>query len=222
MTAALAMLGPDEFRRAYGNQWVSTTARVIPLAAWRAAAEPEQPQPEAGRVALAFDVAVDRSDAAIVAAWRDDTGVGHLEVVDHRDGVGWLPERLGELVGRWRPVAVGYDAAGPALDVADVVTRGGLELVGLKAREYVAACAGLLEALVAEPAKVRYRPHPALDAAANDAARRAIGDGWGWGRRQSVGSLSALTAATVSVWGVRSRPGGARRVPDLLTSCVIM
>jgi hypothetical protein len=201
MEAALLMLGPDEFRRAYGNQWVSTVSRVIPLAAWRAAAEEPREQPEAGVVALAFDVAVDRSDGAIVAAWRSEDGVAHVEVADHRPGVGWLPARLGELVERWRPVSVSYDAAGPALDVADVVTRGGLELVGLKAREYVAACAGLLEGLVAEPAKVRYRPHPALDAAANDAARRAIGDGWGWGRRQSAGSLAALTAATVAVWG---------------------
>jgi len=149
---------------------------------------------------LAFDVAVDRSDAAIVAAWRDESGIAHIEVADQRPGVGWLPERLGELVERWRPRSVGFDAAGPALDVADVAERGGLELVGLKAREYAAACAGLLEGLVAEPPAVRVRPHPALDAAANDAARRQLGDAWAWGRRQSAGSLAALTAATVAVW----------------------
>jgi phage terminase large subunit-like protein len=206
MQAALMTLGPDEFARAFGNVWVSTVARVIPLAAWRAAAEPEQPQPEPGRVALAFDVAVDRSDAAIVAGWRDDLGVAHVEVADWQPGVGWLPERMRALVERWRPLAVGYDAAGPALDVADVLTRAGAELAGVKAREYVAACAGLLEGLVAEPAKVRYRPHPALDAAANDAARRAIGDGWGWGRRQSAGSLACLTAATVAVWAYDHAP----------------
>ena len=206
LAAALLTLGPDEFRRAYGNQWVSTTVRVIPLAAWRAAAEPEQQLPEAGTVALAFDVAVDRSDAAVVAAWRDDAGTAHVEVVDHRPGVGWLPERLGALVDRWRPLAVGYDAAGPALDVADVAVRAGLELAGLKAKEYSAACAGFLDALIAEPAKVRYRPHPALDAAVNDAARRALGDAWAWGRRQSAGSLAPLTAATVAVWAYDHAP----------------
>lgn len=206
MQAALDILGPDEFARAYGNRWVSTVSRVIPLAAWRAAAEPEQPQPEAGRMALAFDVAVDRSDAAILAGWRDELGVAHVEVADYRPGVGWLPDRLVELVERWQPLAVGFDAAGPALDVADVLMRGGLELDGLKARDYAAACAGLLEALVADPPKVRYRPHPALDAAANDAVRRALGDAWAWGRRQSAGSLAALTAATVSVWAYDHAP----------------
>jgi hypothetical protein len=71
----------------------------------------------------------------------------------------------------------------------------------LKAREYAAACLGLLEALIADPPNLRYRNHPALDAAANDATRRALGDAWAWGRRQSAGSLAALTAATVAVWG---------------------
>jgi hypothetical protein len=206
MQAALDQLGPDEFARAYGNRWVSTTARVIPLGAWRAAADPEAVLPDPGGLSLAFDVAVDRSDAAIVAGWRDEAGVAHVEVADQRPGVGWLPERMRELINRWQPRSVGYDAAGPALDVADVLERAGAELVGLKAREYAAACAGLLEGLVADPPLVRYRPHPALDAAANDAARRALGDAWAWGRRQSAGSLAALTAATVAVWGSDHAP----------------
>jgi hypothetical protein len=201
MTAALDQFGPDEFARAYGNRWVSTLERVIPLGAWRAALDADQVLPEPGRVALGFDVAVDRSDAAVVAAWRDDTGVAHVEVADHRPGVGWLVGRLAELVDRWQPRAVVYDAAGPALDVADAAGRAGLELEGLKAREYAAACLGLLEALIADPPALRYRNHPALDSAANDATRRALGDAWAWGRRQSAGSLAALTAATVAVWG---------------------
>ena len=41
---------------------------------------------------------------------------------------GWVAGRLAELVDRWAPVAVGYDAAGPALDVADEATRAGLDL----------------------------------------------------------------------------------------------
>ena len=206
MAAALEQLGPDEFARAYGNRWVSTTARVIPLAAWRAAADVDQELPEPGRVALAFDVAVDRSDAAIVAAWRDDTGTARVEVADTRPGVGWVPDRLEALRGKWAPIVVAYDEAGPALDVADVARRAGMELAGLKAKEYAAACAGLLEALIADPPGLRYRPHPGLDAAANDAARRALGDAWAWGRRQSAGSLACLTAATCALWAYDHAP----------------
>jgi hypothetical protein len=64
----------------------------------------------------------------------------------------------------------------------------------------------LLDGLVADPSTVRYRPHEALDAAASSAARRALGDAWAWGRRQSSGSLAALTASTVALWGLDHAP----------------
>jgi hypothetical protein len=212
MRSALELLGPDEFARAYGNRWVSTVARVIPAAAWLAAGDDGQAMPEPGQLALGFDVAVDRSDAAIVAAWCDGPVV-RLEVADWREGTGWLPDRLAALCGRWRPLEVAYDAAGPALDVADAVSRGGLALNPLKSRDYSAACAGLLEAVIADPPQVRYRPHRALDDAAAAATRRALGDAWAWGRRQSTVSLSALTAATVSRWAaLHSAPGGPFRI----------
>jgi phage terminase large subunit-like protein len=206
MQAALDELGPDGFARAYGNRWVSTVARIIPLEDWRRAGEDPVELPAPGALALGFDVAVDRSDAAILAAWRDELGVAHLEVADHRAGTGWVVERLVELVERWRPVAVAFDEAGPAIDVADAAGRAELELIGLKAREYAAACAGLLEAFTADPPTARYRPHPALDAAAADAGRRALGDAWAWGRRQSAGSIAALTASTVAIWAYDHAP----------------
>ena len=206
MQAALDMLGPDEFARAYGNRWVSMVARVIPLAAWRAARDDEAPMPEAEHMALAFDVALDRSEAAIVVAWRDEGGTAHVEVADTRPGVGWLPDRLAELADKWRPRAIGYDAAGPALDVADVCERSGLAVVGLTAREYAAACAGFLEAVVTTPPALRYRPNAPLDMAASVAAKRSVADAWAWGRRQSGTSIAPLTAATVALWAYDHAP----------------
>ena len=114
----------------------------------------------------------------------------HVEIADHRPGVGWLAPRLAELVDRWRPLAVAYDAAGPALDVADQAQRFGVELEGLKARDYAAACSGLLREVV--DGTFKYRPHPALDDAAASAGRRSLGDAWAWGRRMS--SRVAVTA----------------------------
>lgn len=210
MAAALDQLGPDGFARAYGNRWVSLAARVIDLEAWRRARlEADIVLPEPGTMALGFDVAVDRTDAAIVAAWRRPDGVVVTEVADHRDGVGWLVERLLELRDRWRPRAIACDAAGPALDVADAAERAGLPVVGLKAREYAGACAAYLDAVSADPPRLVYVPHPALDAAAASAARRTLGDAWAWGRRQSAGSLATLTASTVAVWAFDHAP------PDL-------
>jgi hypothetical protein len=198
--AALDMLGPDEFARAYGNRWVSSTQRVIPLAAWRNAADPDAPLPENGRLALGFDAAVDRTDGAIVAAWRDPDGIAHIEVADRRDGTGWITPRLVELRETWQPRAIGFDYAGPALDIADELGRAGLEAVPVKQKEYVAACASFLELLIAEPPAIRIRPNAELDAAAGSAAMRTLGDAWAWSRRQSSVSISTLTAATVALW----------------------
>jgi hypothetical protein len=204
MQAALDMLGADEFARAYGNRWVAMVARVIPYAPWRDAQDEAAPMPEVRRVALGFDVALDRSDAAIVAAWRDADGTAHVEVDEVRPGVGWLAERMAELRDRWAPLAIAYDEAGPALDVADALARGGFDLGGLKGRDYAAACAAFLEAIVG--GQLCVRPHPALDAAAAGAARRALGDAWAWGRRQSGLSIAPLTAATVALWAYDHAP----------------
>jgi hypothetical protein len=209
MQAALDLLGPDEFARAYGNRWVATTARVIPLPAWRAVAAPDMPLPDAGNIAFGFDVAIDRSDAAIVAAWRDGAGVAYLEVAEHRDGAGWLTTRAPELIDRWRPRAFGYGLGGPAPDIADQLERAGVALAPLDGNDWRAACAGLLEAICADPPALRIRPHPALDAAADSAARRASGDAWSWARRQSTVSIATLTAATAALWAYdHSAPAG--------------
>ena len=207
MYAALDMLGAEEFERAYGNRWLHTTARVIPLALWIAAADAEAPWPEPGRLALAFDVALDRSDAAIVAAWRDPDGRAHIEVADHRPASSWVVDRLAELTDTWSPSSIGYDAAGPALDVADRATRAGLTVEPLNAREYATACATFLQEVI--DGRLAYRPHPALDEAAGAAGRRTLGDAWAWGRRSTSVSLSALTAATSALWRADHAPAAS-------------
>jgi len=204
MLAALEMLGPEEFSRAYGNKWLHTTARVIPLALWLEAARADQTMPQPGKVALGFDVALDRSDACIVAAYRDEHGVARVEVAEHQAAAGWVASRLAELCERWRPIAVSYDEAGPAVDVADQARRAGLDLVGLKAADYAASCSSLLQGLLDH--KVTYRPHGALDQAAAAAGRRQLGDRWAWGRRQAAVSIAALVAGTVAVWAFDHAP----------------
>ncbi|HSS11153.1 MAG TPA: hypothetical protein VLL25_14800 [Acidimicrobiales bacterium] len=209
MLAALELLGPEEFARAYGNRWVHTVARLIAADVWLEAADVDQALPEAGAVGLGFDVALDRTDACVVAAWRDEAGHARWEVADLKPAAGWLAPRLVELVASWRPCAIGYDAAGPALDVADGASRLGLDLLPLKAREYAAACAQVLQELTDR--RLHYRPHPGLDDAAAAAGRRALGDAWAWGRRQTSASLAPLTAATAALWAYDHAPADLGR-----------
>jgi hypothetical protein len=204
MYAALDSLGADEFARAYGNVWSHASVRVIPIDVWARVVVEGQARPEPGKAAFGFDVAVDRSDAAIVAAWRDDEGIAHLEVADYRNAAGWLANSVLEMRQRWSPIAIGYDLVGPATDVADELSRANVPLTATKSREYAAACASLLEQL--KQGRAVITRHPMLDEAAAAATQRPLGDAWAWGRRSSATSLSTLTAATVALWAYDHAP----------------
>lgn len=199
--AARDEMSPGEFARAYGNRWSQVSERIIPVESWNnCGVDVEQwARPDGGRVALAFEVAIDRSDATISAAWRDTDGLPHVDVVDHRVGTGWLAGRFRELAESWHVVGLGYNGVGPAVDVADELQRAGLDqLQPVNTREYVAACTGLLADVVDE--RLRHPRHPMLDTAADAAAQRQVGEAWVWGARQSAGSISPLAAATVARW----------------------
>lgn len=201
---ALQLMTPDQFLRAYGNVWTSSADRVVPAHVWDACALTSWPAPQPRQVALAFDVAMDRSSAAVAAAWRDtDTGPLRVDVIEHHPGTSWLAGRVRELVGRWQPAAVAHNG-GPALDVADELARGGLQLQQLRAAEYVTACATFLGAV--QDRRLAHAGRPALDDAVAVAATRPLGDAWAWSRRGSTGSIAPLVAATVAGWASDHRP----------------
>ena len=200
---------PDQFLRAYGNVWTSSAERVIPDHVWLAARADSWPSPEPGRVALAFDVALDRSAAAIAAAWRDSvTGPLRVDVIDAHPGDSWLVPRLRELAASWRPVDVAHNG-GPALDVADELTRGGLAVRALKATDYATACASFLSTTLNR--RLEHAGRPALDDAVAAAATRPLGDAWAWSRRTSSASIAPLVAATCAGWAYDHRPAPAAR-----------
>lgn len=205
LAQAAATMRASTFLRAYGNVWTATSDRVIPDGPWSTARRYTWPAPDTGAVALAFDVDPDRASAAIVAAWRDSPlGPIRVDVVDARPGAAWVAARIRELRERWRPVAIGVDAAGPALDVADELDRDGIELVRLKARDYAAACAGFLSDVLA--GRLEHPGAAALDDAVAAAGQRTLGDAWAWSRRQSSATIAPLSAATVARWAYDHRP----------------
>jgi hypothetical protein len=199
LRAARDEMKPGEFARAYGNRWTATTERVIPTESWTACAVPAADMPKPATVALAFEVAVDRSEAAIVAAWRaDPAGPMYVDVVDQRPGDGWLPGRVAELRENWRPTGVGYNAVGPSVDVADDLERAGVKLHAINTREYVAGCAGLLADVL--NTRLRHGNQAGLNTAVDAAAQRVVGDAWAWAPRKSAGSIAPLAAATLARW----------------------
>jgi len=193
---------PGEYARAYGNRWTQTLERVINPAVWSGAAT-DAALP-AGAVVFAGDIAQDRTRSAIVAACA-----GVLEVVESRPGTDWIGARLVELVARHAPAGVLVDRIGPSATLADDLAAAGVPLFPLTAGVYAAACERFVDDLT--NGRIRYRPHPALDAAVDAAAQRPLGDGWAWGRRRAAAPICELVAATLASWGDQHRPAAPLR-----------
>lgn len=192
--------GVDTFRRAYLNQWPEIPVlddenrqRVFTAGEWGDCADEDSAI--AGSVCFAFDVSPDRAWATICSAGRRADGLPHVEVVEHRQGTGWVAGRLSELVDRWKPPMVAVDPAGPAGGLlADLKVQ--VELVGT--REATQAC-GLFYDDVVEN-RLRHLGQPELSSAVADAEKRPVGDAWLWSRKNSVGVISPLVAATLARW----------------------
>lgn len=202
-------LGLSEFKRAYGNRRTGATERIIPEAPWKAAATLATLP---AKVCFAAAVAMDGADTTITATGIVD-GRKVTEVVAHGTGTGWALERIKEL-GEKHNAPFVIDPYGPSADLHDKAERAGVLLIPIKTGNVAAACQSVFAGIVPpkdapagwQPAWL-YRPHPALDTAAELAAKRSVGDGaWCWGRRASVGSVSALEAGTNSSWGIDHMP----------------
>lgn len=200
-SAALDM-PPGEFVRAYGNVWTLTSDALIPDAAWRDGRDPAVAPPESGELRLAFDVSPTRSHGAVSGAWRDPaTGRPVVDTMDARPGTSWLVERVEQLAARYGVTEVACDAAGPCLDLADELERRGrVKVRRVGGRDYVAACAAFLAAVLNR--MLAHRDTPALNSAVAAAAKRELsgGDTWVWSRRASAGPIAALVAATIALW----------------------
>jgi hypothetical protein len=170
---------------------------------WRATVTAERVEPEPGACVFAFDI---HRDWCAVVIGMGTLAAPYVEVTDYRTGDGWLPNRILELVRRYRPVAIGLDgASGPAVAVLGVI-RERLEENGidpdickpLTTTAYRAACGGLLRS-VADGSLRRPLVNPdQLETAGLHGSERIVGDSWLWDRRNATVTLSPLIAATVA------------------------
>ncbi|HSS09730.1 MAG TPA: hypothetical protein VLL25_07590 [Acidimicrobiales bacterium] len=182
-----------QFAQEYGNLWRAGEAEgMIPGGWWAATATTGGPM---GAVSFGFDVAVDRSAAAVVAC-----GAGTVEVIRAEAGVGWLEGEVRRLVEKWDPPMVAADGYGPSAATVEALGDLGDRLVSTKTRELVAACNGFYDGLAVEQPLVAHRPHPLLDQAAGKAERRAASGSWTFAR---TGGGHVLVAAALAWWADR-------------------
>jgi hypothetical protein len=193
-----------DFCRAYLNWWPSEIPAdwlVIAEADWRSLADADSVAVDP--VAFAADVTPERSHAAVAVAGLRPDGLGHVEVVDHRPGIGWVVGRLVELHEKWSPCAVVVDDTGPAGSLVAPLEAAGLEVVRPATRARAAADGGFYDAVVER--SLRYVQRPALDAAVAGAATRPLGDAWAWARKGLSTDITPLVAVSLARWGHATR-----------------
>ncbi len=203
----LKRLGVEAFAQEHLCVWAPPPDNAgaqakIPADAW---ASTEAPPTDAtvGQVSIAYAVSRD-GEWSSIAVGSGNIAEPYVEVIEHRQGVGWLPARLVELAERWQPLAVGWNNAGPAAAqagaVLDAFRTAGVD-VGLlqpvNTSDYKAACGGFYTDVV-EGRLRRPAGQGPLDVAVAEASERPLGDAWAWDMRNATVPISPLEAVTIA------------------------
>jgi hypothetical protein len=188
-----------QWAREYLSLWPETFGtRAIDAELWDKCAIAKKPVMPA-RVAFGVHVRRGGSSAAIAAAWRTSTGLAYVEIVDHRSGTKWLPERMQELTRKHRGSTIAYDNIGEGSATATEA-----EMLSPKPRlrvqtyrETAAGCVQFMRDL--ERGTLRHRHDVGLDAAVAAAGRREMRNDrgvWLWTPADPLADITPLDAAT--------------------------
>lgn len=192
-------IGRPQWAREYLSIWPETFGvRAIDAGLWEAcgvATKPAKPQ----RVAFGLAIKPGGAAAAIVAAWRSTNGLAYVEVVDHRPGTKWLPQRMQELTRTYRSATIAYDdiAEGKATATEAEVLSPKPRLRVQSYRETAAGCIQFMREL--ERGTLRHSHQIGLDAAVASAARREVRNDqgiWLWTPAEPGADITCLDAAT--------------------------
>lgn len=192
------------FERAYLNRWTVSTETIIDPDLFDARAEDDQTPPEAGHLALSYEVAQDRSRSSVFAGWTDAAGRVHVRAVLIRPGVSWLLDEIPTLIRTLSPTVVLVDDGGPTRPVTDALERAGVEVAKLGYRDYATACGAFLARLHDD--EVGHDGSPALRESILSARLRYVSDQRAYDRRNSAGPIDALIAAALASWAATHQP----------------
>src|SRR5881628_763322 len=202
------VMSPDDWACQYLGLWPEALVDSSLVDAWTAAAVPPSSLELAAGLTFAVELDEDRQTACVVAAAAGAGGRIELELLEHRPHGSWLGPRVAELVDRWAPAAVTFDAGGPAGALAPELEAVSTAVVPMNTRETAAAAGYLYDRILA--GDVAHGADPLLDAAIRAARRRRVGGAWVFDRRQT--GAGALIGASLAAWVHRS---GAGRAPNV-------
>jgi hypothetical protein len=181
---------------------------IIPPAKWKLAGIPfvfSYPDPPE-RFGLALSVTPNLTAGAIVAAWRESDGTGRLLLLDHHEGIRWMPARAAELARRYR-LPITHDNFGSVMVVVEEIMQ--LQprprLDPQTTRGTTTAAGKLVEQI--ESGLVMHYEQEELTAAALLARKRTIGPkAWAFGRQDVEDDIAAIEAASLALRAYDEQP----------------
>jgi hypothetical protein len=186
------------FARNMANQWTKSLETVIPLDIWQQCAYPELEKPE--HYALAFDVAYDRSESAIVAAWRNNAGIAQFKIIHSAPGVSWLTGAIKNLIKNTGAI-IGADNAGATKSIIDDLETEQITIETLGAADFATATGDFLALFT--PDENNHLPlhdgEPGWETDIAGASKRRLGQSFAWDRAGSAAPIPRLIAATVAL-----------------------
>lgn len=168
-----------------------------------------------GDVALMIAATRDLRWASIGLYGHRVDGLGHIELIDHREGIGWVVKRIVELRDKYEPVGIGIDLRGPAGALETDLTTAGItpskdpehpergDLVPMTATEAAQACGQLVQAIRDETDR-HIGAQVALNVNVAGARTRKLGGALAWEQQAGVVD-SPLPAVTGARWVFASR-----------------
>ncbi|WP_419817009.1 hypothetical protein [Glaciibacter flavus] len=204
-----------KWAREYLSMWPETFGvRAIPLEQWASAVASRRP-PKPARVAFGMAIKPGGGVAAYAAAWRNAKGIAYVEIIEHRQGTQWMPERGQELTSTYRGSTIGYDdiSEGKATATEMLTLQPRPRLRVQTYREIAAGCVQFLRDL--DRGTIRHFDDVGLNAAVQRAAKREVrGDSgvWLWTPAEAGDDITCLDAATRALrnWDQHFSAGGGR------------
>ena len=212
-------MSPDGFARERLSMWFELSAdlRAIDYEQWQERATDNPPKDgEIDKMAYAVKFSSDGSVASLCVAARHE-GVTHVEVVEHRsmrEGVGWLVSFLVPRLKKASTVVVdGLHWSGSLVqELRDNGVRNKAAITVPSANAVVTASSGLVDAITRKT--MTHYDQPALNASAENAEKRTIGNkgGWAFGGEDST----LIEAAALAIWGVKTSKRNPKRKQAML------
>lgn len=191
-----------QFAREYLCIWpADRTVSALDKAKFAAGAFTGLAKPPAAPWAVAFDCHMDGLSGTFMAGWWD-SGVPHVQVMEHRAGTDWMPGVAAKLLQAFPDVPLGYDAIGQNQVIAQALA--GMPRVNTKrlralSMREVSAGASLVAGAV-DQEQLKHAESKSLTLAVESANWRFSGENRFFGRKNAAVDISPIIAGSEALF----------------------